>query len=221
MKKLISAVIILLIISMTTAFAEEALTVKLPVIDGKICGYGIYRDGQIYSEGATSYVKKMRKQKCKVSDERRYKGKNTEVLEEKWLDIPVSQIVFVSNRFSSAQEAIYFATISTRPGYGGIGSFNEEGRKSVSIDVVITFHTGITMAIGTCGNVTGLVRYMDESVAQARFSAGKEEEAHRVASQEAQATLQQQQQEEAVAAYTIGSISYTSDGGMIISSTQP
>ena len=210
MKKVITAVLVLLVSMFSVVFSAFAEKIDLPVIDGKICGYTVTASGSLYDKGATKFIGKMKKQKTRVADRRRYKGCNTEVATEKWLSVE-AECRMVSGRFTTAQEAIEASTKSTRAGYGGIAAFDEKGRSEASLDMVITFPNGITMGIGTSDSgVTALVRYMTPEEAKATFARGKAEVT--------QAEIVIRKQEE-LQAYEPTIEEITEMGGIVISSS--
>ena len=220
MKRVIAVAVILIVLFTSFAIAEEA-TIELPIVGGQICGWNLDQNGYSHNgDMKVSYVKQFSKKKVKagvnytsVTDYRRAKGKNIELRYGLWATVTV-QCINVSHRFPTLQYAIDECTYSTKDGYGSIGSFNETGRKAASIDFIIIFDSGVQMGIGTTpSGTTALIRYMDEDLAQAVFSAGRAE-----ASAKAERERKDAEQQ-VLAAYVPTEAEVTENGGIIVTST--
>lgn len=220
MKRVIAVAFFLIVLFSAFAIAEES-AIQLPIVGGQIAGWNLDANGYSHNgDMKVSYVKKFNKKKVKagvnytsVTDYRRAKGKNIELAYGLWATVTV-QYVNVSHRFPNLEYAINECTYSTKDGYGSIGSFNENGRKAASIDMIIYFDSGIQMAIGTTpSGTTALIRYMDEDLAQAVFSAGRAEASAKADRERKEAEKQ------VLAAYVPTEAEVVENGGIIVKST--
>ena len=205
---------ILFVIALTTtAFGE---TIKLPKINGQICGYTISSNGTPMDGGCT-YVQKMSKKRVKllkknINDQRRAKGKNLELNLDLWTE-QECEVIQVSGKFTTGEEAIAAVTSSSKDGFGGIDGFNESARKSAVIDTILVFPSGIKMGIGHCDETFGLIRYLSQAEAASVMRNG---------AKEAQARADREAAEEAAAnqpPYEPSIEEVTAAGGIVVTSS--